>query len=306
MVKEVVQISGEALWRWWREARDRAITANIDPAEADWLIQAMAEVDGLALRLGTLRQQPAVACRFSLKELEEKWRRRVKERVPVQQLAGYTQWRDLTLAVSAAVLIPRPETELMIDVALEWLAQQPQQDQLRQGHWVDLGTGSGAIALALAKALPEASVHGVDLSGEAIAIATENARQNHLGDRVTFHSGSWLEPLAGLKGQLAAIVSNPPYIPSAIVPTLEPEVANHEPRAALDGGTDGLEAIRILAKTAPDYLVPGGLWLVEMMQGQGEAVVDILTAESRYQVMRIINDLAGRDRFVLATRKPSS
>ncbi|PSN10181.1 protein-(glutamine-N5) methyltransferase, release factor-specific, partial [filamentous cyanobacterium CCP5] len=111
-MKEVVQIPGEELWRWWREARDRALTTSVDPAEVDWLIQAVAEVDSLALRLGTLRRQPAVACRFSLAELEEKWRRRVEERVPVQHLAGYTQWRDLRLAVSPAVLIPRAETEL--------------------------------------------------------------------------------------------------------------------------------------------------------------------------------------------------
>ncbi|PSN13729.1 protein-(glutamine-N5) methyltransferase, release factor-specific, partial [filamentous cyanobacterium CCP5] len=189
----------------------------------------------------------------------------------------------------------------MIDIALDWLEQQPRRERLRQGHWVDLGTGSGAIALALAKALPETRVHAVDLSGEAIALATENARQNGLGDRVTFHQGSWLEPLIDLREQVAAMVSNPPYIPSAIVPTLEPEVANHEPLAALDGGGDGLEAIRILARTAPDYLAPGGLWLVEMMAGQGEAVMNILTAEGCYQGIRIIHDLARRDRFVLAT-----
>lgn len=300
---EPVQVAGAKLWQWRRQARLQAQQANVDPAEVDWLLRVSADVDALALRLGTLSQQRTVACRFSLTELEVKWQQRLKERVPVQHLAGYTPWRTLNLAVSPAVLVPRPETELMIDIVVDWLRQQPESLQLQQGPWVDMGTGSGAIALGLAQALPEASIHGVDLSAEAIEIATANARRNGLSTRVQFHQGSWFEPLTELRGRLAGMVSNPPYIPSAIVPTLAPEVARHEPLAALDGGADGLEAIRVLAAAAPTYLRTGGLWLVEMMQGQGPAVAQLLARQGCYQNIRCIHDLVGIERFVLAERQ---
>ena len=110
--------------------------------------------------------------------------------------------------------------------------------------------------------------------------------------------------MATYRGQLSGLVSNPPYIPSALLPTLDPEVVNHEPTAALDGGDDGLTALRILATQAPDYLVAGGLWLVEMMAGQGQAVKAMLEAQGSYRDIKIHLDLAGRDRFVQATYAP--
>ncbi|NJL48752.1 MAG: protein-(glutamine-N5) methyltransferase, release factor-specific, partial [Leptolyngbyaceae cyanobacterium SM2_5_2] len=121
--------------------------------------------------------------------------------------------------------------------------------------------------------------------------------------RLTFYQGSWFEPLASHRGQLSAVISNPPYIPAAVLPTLQPEVVHHEPMEALNGGIDGLAAIRTLANQAPDYLLPGGLWLVEMMAGQGEAVQEILEHQGQYQDIQIGKDLAGRDRFTLAFRR---
>ena len=171
-----------------------------------------------------------------------------------------------------------------------------------RGHWADLGTGSGAIALGLAEALPQAHIHAVDTSPAAIAIAQRNAERYFMGDRVQFHQGSWLEPLGPGRGQLAGIVSNPPYIPSAIVPTLQPEVVQHEPSLALDGGPDGLDCIRHLAQSAPAYLEPGGLWVVEMMAGQGEAIAALLADLGTYRDIRIERDLAGHDRFAIARR----
>lgn len=299
---KMISLAGTDLWQWWQQARQQAQSAGVDPAEADWLLQACTDVDSLALRLGSWVHQPQ-RCRFTLAELQEKWRQRLEARVPVQYLVGFTQWRDFTLAVSPAVLIPRPETELLIDIVLDWLSRQPLSRELSSSHWVDLGTGSGAIALGLAQALPKASVHGVDLSGDALAIARTNAERHNLSHRITFHQGSWLQPLAHLRGTIAGIVSNPPYIPKAVIATLEPEVANHEPLSALEGGSDGLASICVLVDMAPDYLISGGLWLVETMQGQGQQVSNLLQSQGSYGHIQVIPDLAGIDRFVLAVRR---
>ena len=296
------QISGSELWAWRQQARQQAIAADLDPAEVDWLLKALADVDALSLRLGDLRTQAAVATRVSLDELQRRWRQRLQQRRPLQHLAGQVCWRDLTLQVSEAVLIPRPETELIVDIALEWLQRQSQSAALERGHWLDLGTGSGAIALALAKGLPHAHLHAVDLSSAALAIARENARLNALIERVQFYQGSWFEPLIELRGKVAAMVSNPPYIPTTTIATLAPEVAQHEPRLALDGGPEGLAAIESLMDAAPDYLASGGLWLVEMMAGQGACVAARLQTHGDYRSVQIIHDLAGRDRFALAVR----
>jgi release factor glutamine methyltransferase len=167
---------------------------------------------------------------------------------------------------------------------------------------VDLGTGSGAIAIGLASELTNATIHAVDFSSEALAVARQNAENLGFAQKVNFYQGSWWEPLGFLKGRVTGMVSNPPYIPSSTVLTLQPEVLKHEPHLALDGGFDGLECIRHLVETAPDYLESGGVWLVEMMAGQAEAVADMLESHGSYCDVQIFADLAGVDRFALAYR----
>ena len=168
------------------------------------------------------------------------------------------------------------------------------------GHWADLGTGSGAIAVGLADVLPKATIHAVDYSLEALAIAQANADNLGFADRIKFYQGSWWEPLAFLKGQFSGMVSNPPYIPTSTLPTLQPEVVNHEPHLALDGGTDGLDCIRHLIEISPSYLQPGGVWLIEMMAGQADAVRELLQNQGSYCKIQIHADLAGIERFALA------
>jgi len=286
-------ISGLTLWQWRQTAQEQAIAAHISPYEVDWLLQDVTGLGSLDLRLGTLRDRPTIPLSISLATLDALWQRRLTERVPIQYLAGRTPWRNFSLRVTPAVLIPRPETEEIIDLVLK-LTPDPQQ---RRGHWVDLGTGSGAIALGLAQTLPEAQVHAVDCSPEALAIAQQNAVENGLGDRIQFYRGEWFAPLASIQGKLRGMVSNPPYIPRAVVATLEPEVTHHEPHLALDGGDDGLDAIRHLIQKAPDYLEPGGIWVIEMMAGQGATVADLLRQDGRYNPIEIHHDLAGNDRF---------
>ncbi|MCY7333716.1 MAG: peptide chain release factor N(5)-glutamine methyltransferase, partial [Pseudanabaena sp. CAN_BIN31] len=225
--------------------------------------------------------------------------------IPVQYLTGSVTWRDLELQVTPAVLIPRPETELIIDIVSENC-----QDEIYQnGIWVDLGTGSGAIAIALSQLFSQAKIHAIDCSQAALEIAKSNALKNlnrALRDsdlvKIQFHHGNWFEPLANLnlKNKLAGIVSNPPYIPSLEVLNLQPEVTKHEPHLALDGGADGLDAIRELIAIAPDYLMPSGFWIVELMSGQAGIVRSLLQANGKYTNIQIHQDYAGIERFVSA------
>ena len=330
-------VSGLELWQWIDRAKIEARNSQISPVELEWLLLELTALDKLALRLESFKDWPKIELKLSLSELAQLWRSRLQERVPVQYLTGNVYWRQFSLKVTPAVLIPRPETELLVDLAVEAVnnclesatinlkSTPPSQGghggtaptrgedfksnpaEVRGGefgrsNWVDLGTGSGAIAIALASELTNATIHAVDCSAAALAVARENAENLGFSDRVNFYQGSWWEPLAFLKGRVSGMVSNPPYIPSSTVLTLEPEVLKHEPHLALDGGFDGLECIRHLANTAPDYLESGGVWLVEMMAGQASAVADLLENHGSYRDVQIFADLAGVDRFAIAYR----
>ncbi len=300
-----VCVSGQALWQWRVTTRQQAIAAQIPTDEVDWLLQDLAGLDRLSLRLETFKDRAEISLARSLSDLTLLWQRRLQERVPVQYLTGVAPWRQFALTVSPAVLIPRPETECLIDLAIAAVRPTPHTPHptpFTHGHWADLGTGSGAIAIGLAMAFPAATVHAVDRSAAALAIARLNAEQLELVDHIQFYEGSWLEPLESLKGQLSGMVANPPYIPSGMIPTLQPEVSQHEPHLALDGGVDGLDCVRHLVATAPDYLQPEGVWLVELMAGQASTVAALLHAQGSYHQIQIYPDLAGIDRFVLAYR----
>ena len=295
-----VWVEGQALADWRKKAQAEAIAAQIAPEEVDWLLQHCTDLDKLSLRLGTFASQDRISCTYSLTALSQIWQKHCLERCPIQYLVGAAPWRHFLLRVSPSVLIPRPETELLIDLVLAQVRHYP---ALATGNWVDLGTGSGAIALGLASVLPQASIHAVDQSADALAIAVSNAQKYDLADRIQFYQGSWWQPLTTLRGKIAGMVSNPPYIPSSDLPGLQPEVAHHEPRLALDGGEDGLTAIHYLINTAPAYLQSQGLWLIEMMAGQAPQVETLLREQGSYDAIQIFKDLAGIERFALALRR---
>ncbi|MHC5596493.1 MAG: peptide chain release factor N(5)-glutamine methyltransferase [Nostoc sp.] len=286
-------VSGLQLWQWRNVAHQAAIATDVPPREVDWLLIEVAGLDRLALRLESFKNWPQIQLQLPLEELDHLWQRRLNDRLPVQYIAGITPWRNFQIAVSSAVLIPRPETECLIDLALASTSN-------ASGHWADLGTGSGAIAIGLADVLPNVTIHAVDYSLEALAIAQVNADNLGFADRIKFYQGSWWEPLAFLKGQFSGMLSNPPYIPTSTLPTLQPEVVNHEPHLALDGGADGLDCIRNLIEISPSYLQPGGVWLIEMMAGQADAVRELLQNQGNYCNIQIHADLAGIERFALA------
>ena len=296
-------ISGLELWSWRRQVQEEAIAANIPPSEVDWLLQEVANLDQLSLRLELFKDRPNIQLTVDFSQLKRLWQQRIEARIPVQYLAGVAPWRHFSLVVSPDVLIPRPETENLIDLVR---AAMKDAAPLASGHWVDLGTGSGAIALGLAEVFPEAIIHAVDCSPQALAIARQNAEKFGFTQRIRFYWGSWFEPLAAFKGQLSGMVANPPYIPSNLVPQLQPEVAKHEPHLALDGGADGLDCIRELVTTAADYLCSGGVWSIEMMAGQAIAVRELLEDSGKYCQIQIFSDLAGIERFALAYKKSQS
>ncbi len=281
---------------WLAAAKLDAIVHSIDEAELEWLLLAVTDLDRLSLKLKSYERKSHIHCEWSFPTLQMKWQQRVNDRVPIQYLVGRTPWRQFELEVSPAVLIPRPETECMINYVADVIQKSP---GLAVGHWADLGTGSGAIAIALADLMPNATIHAVDKSHAALAIAKSNALRLGFADRIQFYQGSWFKPLSGLKHQLSGIISNPPYIPSHEVLGLQPEVTGHEPHLALDGGLDGLDALRHLVRFAPEYLVPSGLWMVEMMMGQMDAVVSLLESAGYGEILRS-RDLEGVERFASA------
>lgn len=292
-------VSGLQLIEWRNGAIADARANGIDVYEVDWLLQQIAPLDSLSIRLDSFKNLPQIQLALPLDQLDTLWQRRLRDRLPVQYIAGVTTWRQFQIEVSPAVLIPRPETELLIDLAV---SATNHNINLRRGHWADLGTGSGVLALGIADVFCESTVHAVDFSSEALAIAQQNAKNLGLSDRIKFYQGSWWQPLSLLKGQFSGMISNPPYIPTTTVATLQPEVANHEPHLALDGGNDGLDYIRHLIDVSPGFLQPGGVWLIEMMAGQADIVRDLLAQNGNYCNIEIHQDLAGIERFALAQR----
>ena len=289
-----------SLCLWRQRAQAQANQAEIPIAEVDWLL---AEATGWTALDRLMNRPPAKPC--DLEWLSRIWQQRVRDRIPLQQLLQTVAWRQLKLTVTDAVLIPRPETEMLVDLVMSW-----QGEFSEPGVWADLGTGSGAIAIGLASEMPGNSVVAVDASKAALQVATRNVERYGLGDRITLLQGNWFEPLkdlylpteSSIATKLQGMVSNPPYIPSDVVDRLEPEVRDREPRLALDGGSDGLEALRHLVREAPDYLKSGGCWLVEVMRGQAETVAGLLTRDGRYHHIAIHRDLDGVERAVSARR----
>ncbi len=215
-------------------------------------------------------------------------------REPVAYILGKKAFYALDFAVGPAVLTPRPDTEMVVEAALAALPGDFPADVL------DLGVGSGAILLSILSARPEAAGIGVDASRDALVYAESNAAALGLSNRATFVHGDWG---AGVTGPFDLIVSNPPYIPSGDVAGLEPEVSVHEPRLALDGGDDGLEAYRQLWPDVARLLKPGGRFCVEIGAGQGPDV-SALARAAGLEVEAIKPDLAGIGRVVLGRRPP--
>ncbi len=221
--------------------------------------------------------------------------RRRAGREPLQHLTGVAHFRALTLRVGPGVFVPRPETEVVAQFAIDVLAAVPSAQPVA----VDLGTGSGALAIALATEVPHAVVYAVEVSPDAFVWAKLNARSN-AADNVRLVLGDLATALPELDGSVDVVVSNPPYIPSGMVPR-DPEVRHYDPELALYGGEDGLDLVRALAVRARALLRGGGTLVIEHAEQQGEAIGSLLAADG-WHAVQTHPDLTGRPRATVATR----
>ena len=226
-------------------------------------------------------------------DLFSRWIERRTRREPLQHILGTANFFGYDFQVSAEVLIPRPETEVLVELALEFLMHLPNPSVF------DLGTGSGCIALSLAKRCSKASIIGSDVSREALALARANAVSLVTLDQVEFRHADGLAAFA--KGeQMDLILSNPPYIPTAKIDTLEPEVRDHDPRLALDGGADGMQFYRLLANEGQSHLKSGGKLMAEFGDGQAATIVDLF-GQADWPSVTTANDLSHQPRILIAS-----
>jgi release factor glutamine methyltransferase len=272
----------------WRLVRDEFRAAGIDTPELDAQCLARIAFGCDVLRLAADENQPAGD--DGLARLQDLAARRLTGE-PVARILGHKEFYGLDFNLNTATLVPRPETELLVDLAMQVL-------QDREGpQFVDLGTGTGCVAISILRNEPRAAGIATDLSQEALTAARGNAAAIGVADRLQLREGNWYGAL--LDGELFdLIVSNPPYVESEIIEELMPDVRDFDPALALDGGPDGLHAYRAIAKGAARWLKPGGTLMVEIGSEQGLEVGALFAALGLTQV-EIKKDLAGLDRVVI-------
>ncbi len=276
-----------------------ALTRATSQLSANPQLQPTALQDAVVLLMHTLSLPRAALIAHPERPVDREeqaaYQRLVERRLlfePIQYIAGVTEFYGLTLRVTPAVLIPRPETELLVEAVLQAVARDTEM------HIVDVGTGSGAIAIALANALPNATLTAVDLSAEALAVARENARTHGVEGRIRFVQSDLLRAV-GTQDFPGCIVSNPPYVATADGPGLHPQVRDHEPAGALFSGPSGMEIFERLIPEARALLRPGGLLALEIGYGQRDRVADLLAG---WDGVRFLDDLQGIARVALARR----
>jgi release factor glutamine methyltransferase len=249
--------------------------------ESEWLLSAALGLDRVGLYVNfdrPLNDEELAAFRGMVV--------RRARREPLQHILGTQEFMGLEFEVTAAVLIPRHDTETLLEECIK--------RGIGAGSILDIGVGSGCIAVALAKMLPGARIFGVEQSAAAMELAERNAARHNVS--INLFTGSMFEPFECQRFDL--IVSNPPYIPTGDIDSLQPEVRDHEPREALDGGKDGLDFYRAIIPTATDHLNPGGWLLFELGIGQAERVLGLFTASGRFSELFTAKDPAGVERVV--------
>lgn len=276
----------------WKTAKSRLEAAGVPGPviDARLLVEAAAE----ATRADIVTDPHRVLTPAQAATLEDYVSRRIR-REPVSHILGRKGFWKIMLSVTPDVLTPRPDTETVVEVSLR--------DFPEHAAWsiLDLGVGSGAIILSLLAERPAAKGLGIDVSEEALAVARENAANLDLASRLALLRGDWTAGLGDSTFDL--VVSNPPYIANDVIETLDPEVRDHEPRLALEGGTDGLDAYRILAPEIMRVLKPMSRFVVEIGYDQREAVEALFRAAGASEV-QTIRDLSDRDRVVTGLKNP--
>ena len=283
-----------------RQGTGMLLRAGIEQAglETGWLLEHALRRTPLDLRMSESQPAEGVGLRRAQTLLERR-----ANREPLQYLLGTQEFCGMEFDVEPCVLIPRPDTEVLVEAAVCCAGIQPSAG--RRPIIADIGTGSGCIAVSLARRLPLAVLYATDRSAEALRVARRNADRHGVAGQVTFLEGDLLRPLRarGLSGRVDLVISNPPYIAERDWEVLQPEVRLYEPRIALAGGEDGLAVYRRLVREAADFLSACGWLVMEVGQGQAESVRALIEATGRYGTVDVRLDQAGIARVVCAQKR---
>ena len=277
--------------------KKKQLSIGGDNQSFDLLIECIGGIPRVDLNLLRLNPEKKLYLKKNLEHLESIWHNHLTNSYPIQYLCGITFWRDLKLKVSDKVLIPRPETELIVDIVFKLFGNKSQKI-----FFAELGTGSGAISIALALAYPLSDGIATDIDQDALKVATKNYSNFSKQSNLKFFCGNWWSPLDSFKGKLDLAISNPPYIPKDTYENLPKEVKNFEPKVALLGGEDGLTHLREIIQKAPLFLKDKGWLILENHFDQGEKVKKLLL-KKKFTSIEIVKDLSGIGRFTIGRYK---
>ena len=287
------RISSEEILLWRREQ----LAKGGNTSSIDILLECLGGISHEELNLIKLKSQRNFSLKMNLDLIESSWDEHLYRSVPIQHLCGITFWRDLKLKISEKVLIPRQETELIVEIVLKLFEKYH-----RKILFAELGTGSGAISIALSLARPSWEGIATDIDKNALDLALENFFKYSNNSNLKFLHGSWFKPLKNLKGKLDIVISNPPYIPKGVYEKLPNAVKKFEPEIALLGGEDGLAHIREIIELAPLYLRKEGWLVLENHFDQGAKVREIFIANG-FTLVRVLKDFSGIGRFTIGRYK---
>ena len=289
----MLSISAEEFLIW----KKKQLSKGGDQQSFEVLIDCIGGISNSDLNLKILNPEGNLQLEKNLEFLESVWEDHLLKSCPIQYLCGITYWRDLKLKVTNKVLIPRPETELIVDIVFNIFPKKSE-----KLFFAELGTGSGAISIALALAYPLSEGVATDIDQDALEIATKNYINSSKKSNLKFYCGNWWSPLESFKGKLDLAIANPPYIPNDTYEKLPKEVKNFEPKVALLGGEDGLKHIREIIQKAPLFLKENGWLILENHFDQGEKVKQLLL-KNQFTSIEILKDLSGIGRFTIGRYK---
>ncbi len=277
--------------------KKKQLSKGGDQQSFTFLLDCMAGIPDSDLKNISISPRESLHLKKNLEFLESVWDDHLINSCPIQYLCGITFWRDLKLKITNKVLIPRPETELIVDVVFNIFRKKSE-----KLFFAELGTGSGAISIALALAYPLSEGLATDIDQDALEIATKNFINSSKQSNLKFYCGNWWSPIESFKGKLDLAISNPPYIPRDIYEKLPKEVKNFEPKVALLGGEDGLKHIREIIQKAPLFLKENGWLILENHFDQSEKVKQLLI-NNKFTSIEIVKDLSGIGRFTIGRYK---
>ena len=281
-------------FQFWKK---KQLSKGGDHQSFDFLLDVIGGLSQKNLNLLSIHQEESLDLKENLDHLEIIWDKHIQSSTPIQYLCGMTFWRDLKLKVTNKVLIPRSETELLIDIVFKLFGKTS-----NKLFFAELGTGSGAISIALALAYPLWEGVATDIDQDALEVANKNYINSSEQKNLRFYCGNWWTPLENFKGKIDLAISNPPYIPKITYEKLPKEVKNFEPKVALLGGEDGLLHIKEIIQEAPLFLKEKGWLILENHFDQGEKVKQLLI-KNKFTSIEIVKDLSGIGRFTIGRYK---